>query len=542
MSWKRRILFAAVPIVFIYVLAEIVITSLFLFSEPVGSMQINEEIRSPLYQYDPVIGSRLSPKKFRTAILRPNGAVESTATIQGNNLGFPDASDFLPKKPAGVARRYAVFGGSYIAGLYMSRRFPDRLEELEAKSGQVVEYMNCCAEGSGLTNWWLFITKVLEPQAYELDGIIFTVSDDNLYRGLLAMHDSYERGWHTVYLNQIRTKTAAEIPQTFNDAKPLLYHVCMADSFCPSQVFDQIQASQGDANYRVPRSVLTPLRPFLFWFIYCHARDYSPPHSSTLFGKPAKGGNFDDMATSRIAEIRRFLESRQLPAVVIQLPPSSERPSKFSEWIPQDTLEFANRLGVPFWDGREAYQSMSDADYAASFLENDPHWNQQGSDYFAKACFEHIRQYPMTKPRSLDWQPIWFRHGLQVILSPGTEKTTDMRVALESVNVPQPWNEWDAQLTREVQVKAQVKYALNFEARSNQPRSLVCAVTDPNDEKNQAILWQKFELTPEWKSYRSEFVAKKELDRAKLALRFGNATVPFEVREFSFGSEMPSQR
>ena len=102
MSWKRRILFAAVPIVFIYVLAEIVITSLFLFSEPVGSMQINEEIRSPLYQYDPVIGSRLSPKKFRTAILRPNGAVESTATIQGNNLGFPDASDFLPKKPAGV--------------------------------------------------------------------------------------------------------------------------------------------------------------------------------------------------------------------------------------------------------------------------------------------------------------------------------------------------------------------------------------------------------------------------------------------------------
>ena len=91
-----------------------------------------------------------------------------------------------------------------------------------------------------------------------------------------------------------------------------------------------------------------------------------------------------------------------------------------------------------------------------------------------------------------------------------------------------------SQSTGEVRVELQ--------ARSNQPRSLVCAVTDPNDEKNEAILWQKFELTPEWKSYRSEFVAKKELDRAKLALRFGNATVPFEVREFSFGSEMPSQR
>jgi len=544
LSWKRRLLFIFVPLFFLYLLIEGAFTGWMLFSGAGGSSQLFEEIGKPLYQYDPIIGSRLSPENVRTAIILPSGVVESSAVIRGNNLGLPDEHDFLPQKPEGTKRRYAVFGGSYIAGLYLNRKYPDRLEELANQSGESVEFMNCCCEGSGLTNWWLMTTKILDAQKFELNGVIFTVSEDNLYRGLLAMHDSYKRGWHTVYVNQIRTASAAEIPQTFEAAEPLLYHMCIQDSFRRAPVFEKIWASAQTPDFRVPRNVLMPIRPYLTWMLFTHIGDKLPPTSSSLFGKPESGGNFDAMAISRIKDIRTFLASRQLPAIVIQLPPApaSEVPSKFSEWIPNATLEFANRLGVPFWDGREAFRSMNDDEYSSLFLEKDPHWNQRGSDLFAKETHDHLLKHPMSEPRSTEWLPVWNRLGLNVGLTEKSDREDTVRVSLSRNRLPEPWNDWDAQLVREMKFEKGKSYDCTFEARSDAPRRIVCMVMDKSKKEAEPNTWKEYELTPEGKTIHHTFTLDESSSPSQFIIQFGKETTPFEISEFKMEPIVPTAK
>lgn len=537
-SWKRRLLFIFAPLLFLYLLIEGAFTGWMLLSGGGGSSQLFEEIGKPLYQYDPVIGSRLSPENVRTAIILPDGVVESSAVIRGNNLGLPDEHDFLPQKPAGVQRRYAVFGGSYIAGLYMNRKYPDRLEEIAMQSGEKVEFMNCCCEGSGLTNWWLLTTNILNAEKFELDGVIFTVSDDNLYRGLLAMHDSFKNGWHTVYVNQIRTVSAADIPRTFEAAEPLLYHICMQDSFRGTPVFDRIWASAQDPGYRVSRGVLMPIRPYLTWMLFTHVGDKLPPHSSSLFGKPESGGNFDAMAKSRINDIRKFLESKRLPAVVIQLPPApaSEVPSKFSEWIPDASLEFANRLGVPFWDGREAYRSMKDEEYSSLFLDHDPHWNQKGSDLFAKETYDYLLKHPMSIPRTTEWQPVWHRLGVNVDLTASSDRADALRVSLSRSRLAEPWNNWDAQLIREMTFEKGKSYECSFEARSDEPRKIFCYVMNESNKEAVPNTWKEIELTSDWKTIHHTFTPEITSSSTPFVLEFGKDTTPFEISGFKMES------
>src|SRR5262249_44135868 len=96
-------------------------------------------------------------------------------------------------------------------------------------------------------------------------------------------------------------------------------------------------------------------------------------------------GEFDPERKRLVDDIRRFLDSRKLPALVVHLPSRDTllHPTNDSLLHFEKAKTFAKALGAQFLDGGKAFEGLSAAEIRARFLPHDGHWNQKGSDQFA---------------------------------------------------------------------------------------------------------------------------------------------------------------
>ena len=85
-------------------------------------------------EFDPVLGYRLAAAPTRMMIIGSNGAIESSGTFRGNNLGAPDNDEFSPNRGPDNRKRFVVFGDSLTSGLYLERSWPDVAETLACLS------------------------------------------------------------------------------------------------------------------------------------------------------------------------------------------------------------------------------------------------------------------------------------------------------------------------------------------------------------------------------------------------------------------------
>jgi hypothetical protein len=372
-SRRKRALFVAVLVLIPYLVVESVVSAWAWFAWWDQSFTVIEDTGAT-FVFDPVRGYRLTETPARM-VRMTNGRIEYVGAFRGNNQGFGDRDDFGPLRPGGSGLRLAVFGDSFSHAPYLGQNWPDRAEDLARDQGEPMQLLNFAQWAAGLGNWWSILTKVLDAENYDLDGLVFAVWELDLLRGLTFCATPEPGPQRTLLFGRCRTWDPSSFPVNGEQARAYL-DPNTAQYLVPRPEFER--TLQGTWPAPAPR----PVRPVLFTALYRLMRGHVRPAPAE--GAPVEG-DFQPGQVRMIEDMKRCLERRHLPALVIYLPSREALlgRSPSSRLHEERTREFARRLGATFVDGGDVFRGMEAGAVRAQFFPHDGHWNQQGSDRFA---------------------------------------------------------------------------------------------------------------------------------------------------------------
>ena len=398
---KKKILFAGITLLLGYSLAELVLTLLYMrgtLSPAPKSTVVQEQVEQGANRrFDPVRGCFLAPHPARIAIVASNGTIETVGTVRGNRQGFPDRDDFQLKRTSGKVRRYAILGDSMTAAQFLKRNWPDMAEDLASGEEVSLELYNFSVFGGGLDNWRSVLVEHVEAEGYELDGVIFALCCDDLHRGFTFWDDSQvqtdEQGRQWGSYGRMPSRNKLDIPANLDQASAFLLPINWR--LLPTAEFDQLLA--GEKRLSVDRELK----------LYLTSRCVSGV--ARLFGvelspipvfppiNPACLPSMDEMGG--------FLRRHELPCLVVQLPLRHELIQQLKEAdvprIPEQTRQFATRIGATVVDGSEAFTGLDVAGIRDCWLPIDGHWGQTGSDRFARYMVDAIRDWEQNRAGEL---------------------------------------------------------------------------------------------------------------------------------------------
>jgi len=375
-----RIYAAAFGLLFGYLFAELAVTTYYGFSWAGTSLWLFDESGKTVH-FDPIRGYILTPQPSRWARIS-NGTVEFVAWLKGNSQGFPSRRDFSPQRPDSSTRRIAVFGDSFSAGDYLDTNWPDRTQALAEASGERLQLLNFSLDGIGLANWWSIVTRFVAVQNYELDGVVFVVFDNDLERKFWVAEN------HGARLTWRRCQ----------DWNPQTYPATVEQTAsCPftwkSYMISDHEFEQALSRKWPPSIPRSELGPALATQIIDYMDRWWDSKQESLWKTPG----FDPQQAHLIEDIRLFISSRKLPVLVVYLPTRDRLvKSEFEDDRHRvETMAFAKAIGARFVDGSGAFANMRSADVRKCFFPYDAHWNQTGSDRFAKFMLDLIpRSFP----------------------------------------------------------------------------------------------------------------------------------------------------
>lgn len=375
LSLRKKLVFAAIPVILIYLVGEGIATGIARATWKDTTIWLDEDSGRTI-QFDPILGYRLTGTTSRS-LRATDGRLEYVGVHRGNCQGFPDRDDFGPKRTRAGVPRIAVFGDSFTDGQFLGQNWPDRAEDLARGAGASVEFLNLAQAGHGLANWWSILTKLIVAEEYEIDGVIFVVYASDLSRKY-TVSDCRE-GNHPLF-----GRSPGWAPETFPDtldkARPFLKvqeHVYIVGP----EEFER--AIQGHWPPSVPR----PFRLFIMNRICRRIALNWPWRGPDTPPKP------DHFGRDRlIADIRRVLAERRLPALVVHLPDRAELVDKgrSPEAMRRESQDFARAIGARFLDGGRIFEGLTRAEIWALFMPHDGHWNQAGSNRFAQFLLRNL--------------------------------------------------------------------------------------------------------------------------------------------------------
>jgi hypothetical protein len=387
LSRKKRLLFIGILVAGPYLIAEAVASTYGWFSGYDHSFIIVEDRRETV-SLDLVRGAWLPSVPVRSACVA-NGKLEWVGLLHGNAQGFPSWHDYTPKRSKPLVKRIAVFGDSMTQEHFLGRSWPERAQELTECQDEPVEFLNFSLWGSGLTNWWSIITKILEKEDYEIDGVVFAVTEDSLLRSLtlFTVVDSAD-SQRKLLLTRWPSFDPRSLPSTEfevrraiqdkGDSRASVYWMVPSAEFdrvlqgeWPAQVPHRFRLALATSLYRSARTLLLPL-------------PREPSEGIDLFASGRKG-LIDDMGS--------YVERRRLPVLVVQIP---GRRTALKERAPtmvhlDRAKAFAQALGGAFLNGGEMFAGMSPTEIRNYYFPRDVHWNQNGSDRFADFIVKNLR-------------------------------------------------------------------------------------------------------------------------------------------------------
>ena len=378
LSLRRRLLFAGVITVATYVLLETVgsIGYMYLWRRDVRLFEGAEQAAC----FCPIRGYRLTGAPARHTRIVHN-VVEYVGGYHGNNQGFPDRDDFEPQRPSSSIRRIAVFGDSFSAATFLGQNWPDRAEDLARQAGQPVQLLNFSLDGIGLANWWSILTRIVEPNGYQFDGVVFVVFSGDLMRCFTVAdyRDGVPRqGAHWNW-------DPASWPTTADEAQPFMQ---VMGRSVEASFFDEAIAGRTRPRNSFRLVLARGIRKSILRM---------KQRSTNLHSEV--NGQFDAGRQPLIDDFCRFLRERDLPTVIVHLPARNDllHPENANPLWLDETRAFANALGATLVDGGQAFAGLTPEQLLRCFFVHDGHWNQTGSDRFAEFMHHALGTWPRTE-------------------------------------------------------------------------------------------------------------------------------------------------
>jgi hypothetical protein len=303
--------------------------------------------------------------------------LEYAGHARGNNQGFPDRDDFGPERSVLGRRRLAVFGDSFTAGQFLKIDWPDRVEDLTRQTSVPLELLSFAIDGGGLANWWSVLTRIVQAEKYQIDGVVFAVFSGDLRRGFSITE---YRGYTHPMFARVPSFNPRNFPPTPEQAE--VYYEPWEATIVGEEEFDAFLA--GRWRPRPP----VPFVAGLLWQNVLH-----PAFRRTEMS--LRGiVEIESEWRARIEDIRRVLEAMNVPALVVYIP-TRERliEQGASVEIDQDTRDFAKWIGAECVNGASAFDGRTPAQIRADWLPYDGHWGQGGSDRFAQFMVGTLTQW-----------------------------------------------------------------------------------------------------------------------------------------------------
>jgi len=385
-SLKKKVLFSVIVLFAFYAAIETLASVVayhtwwgdgFWFFEDVGRT----------IQFDAVCGYRLTTTPSRVIGIT-HGIVEYVGTIRGNCQGFPDRDDFWPKRPQGSVRRIAVFGDSFTAGQFLGQNWPDRAEDLAREAAKPIQLLNFAIYAGGLANWHRVLLGIVDFDRYEIDGLIFAVYGNDLWRTFYLADDRRAKQYMQAFWPSWNPAT---YPARLEEARPYLRPADNSYVLTPEEFERPLQGQW-------PRSVPRYFKPILLTMAWRSALPYVPgiwrlalpDHIHRTGPAPLDSASLK-YRDVMIQDIKHFCEARHLRTTVAYIPDRAELlgEDRVSQAF-ADARDFARTLGARFLDGREIFEGMSRAEIRAHYLPYNGHWNQVGSNRFAEFVIRRL--------------------------------------------------------------------------------------------------------------------------------------------------------
>ncbi len=374
---NKNFLLCLASILFAYVLLEFGLTALFSPAAP-ETYWVWSNDRT--ITFDPVAGFRLTREEaYRSRITK--GQVEYCGVYRGNNRGFADRDNFVPERtiPAEKLPRYAVFGDSFSHAQYNPHNWPDHAEDLLFDAGRPTQLLNFALDGQGLANWWSILRGEIEKRNYQIDGVIFAVFEDNLFRPFTMIHMNAGK----LYLGRLPYWNAERTPKSFAEASRYMPEVKAAHLLDRRNFF---RALSGEWTPPVEREwfLLGRMRKLL-------GRILPPAPLPAPPGLPEDCGpeTNEPWRQRMVDEIATIVRRHKWKAIVVYLPSRDDLLAHGKDTFHRsETRRFAEKIGAEFHDSTSLYEALDEADIRGHFLPYDGHWNTEGSDIFAEFMFD----------------------------------------------------------------------------------------------------------------------------------------------------------
>jgi hypothetical protein len=385
----KRLVFGCFVAAFVYAVAEAALS--LVASRVVPSVYWVFEETGPSVRFDPVSGYRVhgGPARVAKFVRSKNpfaATLEYVGGFVGNEQGFPDRDPFRTARADPEATRLAVLGDSFSGGDLLLH-WPDACEDAVALRGGRAELLNFSLTGIGLANWHSILTREIEPAGYGLDGVVFAVWENDLGRRFYVCDHG---GSETHLGGRVPSWDPAAYPRTSDEARQLMRS--WQGYIVPRTDFEG--ALRG--RWRPSR----PVEPLLAGFVEDLVRDDVDDDTGPA-GAPAPGGLAADLRDTThgrgrlVREIREALARMGVPALVVSIPTIEELMEGRSAPAGDDARAFADYLGARFVDGADAYDGLEGMDLRSNWYPVDLHWNQTGSDRFARWMADEVLRWPV---------------------------------------------------------------------------------------------------------------------------------------------------
>lgn len=328
--------------------------------------------------FDPASGYRLPREPVPWARIA-EGRIEYRGEIKGNNFGFPDRDDFVPRKSVPNRRRYVVFGDSFTGGQYIDVNWPQRVE---MSTPRPIELLNFSLPGIGLANWYSMFTAIVDPE-FEYDGLVFAVFDDDLSRPFFVLDQ--REGIHPQ--QGYSSMDPEKFPKTLSDARR---YFRVTDVTRSTWLLERDKFESALRRGRIETG--EPARFELFFWTRLVRVFKDSSHAlrararlRELLGRatePETGPTLTAAQLRLVEGVRASTQIKDKDVVVIRIP-SREAAMRGSQ-IPSSTTEFARLLSARLFDGGKAFEGIREDQIARLWFPHDGHWNQEGSDVFAR--------------------------------------------------------------------------------------------------------------------------------------------------------------
>lgn len=395
MSTAKKILFSLFTTTFFYAALEIIFYVLVCFNVKPNITQF-ESISKQNIVYDKIRGFKFLPGKARTVLIN-NNEIEFDVNFSINNVGIPSKKDYFFKKDKNTFR-YIVFGDSFTQGYFLEKNWPDFLnKELDSKK---IEFYNFAVDAGGLMNWHnIYFNEIINN--YEYDGIIIASFGNNFDRNFWVMHPNYQS-------NTIKAGYLKNIPKNIEDLETNYSIQSYPGLYKPVSETDSI------LNYMESR--IFQLQPLHFYF-YKFIRAKINNAKNVLFVKK-EINNFRkkfvkniDIESYEIQDFKtRYGENKfkLLDQILTHAKENRKEvilanvPDKLAiiDGVSDCIVDFLNNnptnilvsemyflskyYDTKYFNGYEIFDNMPIDSLNNYWFAYDGHWNQKGSNLFAK--------------------------------------------------------------------------------------------------------------------------------------------------------------